>query len=480
MSIFEQMKKKLLIAMMLVFPAMLSAQSISISGFRLLETDLTAITNGTQEIDQNGEVAAIIKVVTTETGFTFDIGSLGVVGTRQAVGEIWVYVPRRAQKISIFHQQYGVIRNYYFPVPIEGGRTYELVLKVEKEQPVVEKEEPRVEMAVSQTNDYETVYRTYRTLASAGDAAAQFYTGYFLYNGLGVAQNYKEAAEWFRKAAMQGEARASCWLGICYEKGNGMEENMNTAFYWYSKSAEQKNAIAQYYLADCYYRGKGILPDSKQAFYWCKLSAEQSNSDALLLLGDFYRIGEGVKQDYSEARNWYKKALDQGDAAAISKMGDVYMAKKSYDEALSWYIKAIEQDDTRAYSAMGLFAGISNDVVKEIREAFASASEGKAEGQLYLGKLYFEEKYASRNADLAFYWFQKAAGQYNAEAQSFLGECYESGIGVKENGAKAVRCYNDAISQNNVKAMFLLGEYYYKNDLNRDRKMPCSDWEDAI
>jgi len=106
----------------------LQAQGLAVQQFRLLETDLTATTAGTKEMDSNGEVAALIKVVTAETGFVFDCGQLGIVKTVQTPGEIWVYVPRRVQKLIIKHPQLGVLRDYYFPIPIEGARTYELVL----------------------------------------------------------------------------------------------------------------------------------------------------------------------------------------------------------------------------------------------------------------------------------------------------------------------------------------------------------------
>ncbi len=104
------------------------AQTISVSSFKLLETDLTANTVGTMETDQNGETAALIKVVTTQTGFAFDGGVLGIVKTKQTPGEIWVYIPRGSKKISIKHPQLGVLRDYYFPIAIEAARTYEMVL----------------------------------------------------------------------------------------------------------------------------------------------------------------------------------------------------------------------------------------------------------------------------------------------------------------------------------------------------------------
>ena len=121
-----------------LYPGVLSAQNISVKSFRLLETDLTANTAGTMKRDQNNEVSALIKVVTTETGFAFDGGMLGIVGTEQRTGEIWVYVPQKSRKITLSHQKLGVLRDYYYPVPVEAGRTYEMVLTTGKVTTIVQ------------------------------------------------------------------------------------------------------------------------------------------------------------------------------------------------------------------------------------------------------------------------------------------------------------------------------------------------------
>ena len=113
------------------------SQTISVSNFRLLESDLTANTTGTMEVDQNGETAALIKVVTTQTGFTFDGGALGIVKTVQKPSEVWVYVPRGLKKITISHPQLGMLRDYYLNIPIEAARTYEMVLVTGSVQTVV-------------------------------------------------------------------------------------------------------------------------------------------------------------------------------------------------------------------------------------------------------------------------------------------------------------------------------------------------------
>ena len=122
----------------LIFVAtVVEAQNISVTSFRLLENDLTANTTGTMERDQNGEPAALIKVVTTEQGFVFDGGMTGIVRTKQEVGEVWVYVPHGIKKITIKHPQLGVLRDYYFPISVEKAKSYEMVLATGRVETVV-------------------------------------------------------------------------------------------------------------------------------------------------------------------------------------------------------------------------------------------------------------------------------------------------------------------------------------------------------
>ena len=131
------MRKLFILLLSLVLPTILFAQSMSVKSFRLLETDLDANTAGLSKTDQNGETAALIKVVTNQTGFTFDGGSLSIVATKQTPGEIWVYIPRGSKKITIKHSQLGVLRDYFFPCPIEAARTYEMILITGSVQTIV-------------------------------------------------------------------------------------------------------------------------------------------------------------------------------------------------------------------------------------------------------------------------------------------------------------------------------------------------------
>jgi hypothetical protein len=116
------------------------AQTITVKSFKALPMDMTASSLEGKRIDQNGQVAALIKVVTSQTGFTFEGGTLGIVDTQQRNGEIWVWVPRASRKITIKHQQLGVLRDYRYPVEIESERTYEMVLTTGKIETVVKEE----------------------------------------------------------------------------------------------------------------------------------------------------------------------------------------------------------------------------------------------------------------------------------------------------------------------------------------------------
>ncbi len=109
---------------------MAEAQNMKVLDFKLLENDLTANRYGTQKQDMNGETAALIKIQTPERGFSFDGGMQGVVASEEHAGEIWLYVPRRAQKLIIQHPDYGVLRDYFYPIPIEGGKTYEMLIDI--------------------------------------------------------------------------------------------------------------------------------------------------------------------------------------------------------------------------------------------------------------------------------------------------------------------------------------------------------------
>ncbi len=121
------MKKLLLLFILLISTLNSYSQSMSVASFKELPNDMDARVSFPKD-DSNNEKAAIIKIVTKEQNFSFDVGMLGVVEVVQKVGEVWVYVPKYIKYITIKHQQLGVLRDYFFSIPIKSATVYELVL----------------------------------------------------------------------------------------------------------------------------------------------------------------------------------------------------------------------------------------------------------------------------------------------------------------------------------------------------------------
>ncbi len=114
---------RFLLALMLLNISIAASSQISVKSFKELDTNLDATTYYPKK-DINGKTCAIIKIFTTQTGFSFDNGSLGIVAVEQKPAEIWVYVPEGTMKLKITHPQLGHISNsddqgYYW---IEHGR----------------------------------------------------------------------------------------------------------------------------------------------------------------------------------------------------------------------------------------------------------------------------------------------------------------------------------------------------------------------
>jgi formylglycine-generating enzyme required for sulfatase activity len=124
------MQRTFLFFIAVFFSINLSAQ-IAVKSFRVLQSDQTArITDPV--IDQNGEKCALIKVVATTQGLLFEGGMLGVMKREWKNGEYWVYIPHGAKKITIKHDDLGVLRNYIYPEAISEATVYEMVLTTGK------------------------------------------------------------------------------------------------------------------------------------------------------------------------------------------------------------------------------------------------------------------------------------------------------------------------------------------------------------
>ena len=128
------MKRFQIILLFLTTMFCLNAQNMVVESFSLLPQDLAANIEGSSRFDQNTRKnAALIKIETTVKGLHFDGGMIGLVGDPvYKIGEVWLYVPEGAKKITIQHSELGILRDYYYPENILSGKTYLMKLKTGK------------------------------------------------------------------------------------------------------------------------------------------------------------------------------------------------------------------------------------------------------------------------------------------------------------------------------------------------------------
>lgn len=109
------------------------AQKLAVRDFEARPQDMDAQSNTLEKRDRNGKRAAIIKIFTSlpNSELTFGGSGQGFVAQEQhAPGQIWLYVPRASQKVTISHPKYDPL-TFYYPSEIKEGRVYFMRLSPE-------------------------------------------------------------------------------------------------------------------------------------------------------------------------------------------------------------------------------------------------------------------------------------------------------------------------------------------------------------
>lgn len=150
------MKRFISLIITLFIVSAASAQSIRVKSFERLPMDMTAKTIRPVN-DQNGDKAAIIKVVTNHKGFIFENGMMGIVEVHNEVGEMWVYVPYGTIKLTIKHPEFGIMRDYFLPDNIDKAAVYEMrieckrAIEPQKQPLTIARAEEAVELPTTST-----------------------------------------------------------------------------------------------------------------------------------------------------------------------------------------------------------------------------------------------------------------------------------------------------------------------------------------
>ena len=141
-------------------------------------------------------------------------------------------------------------------------------------------------------------------LAKKGDAEAQYHVGMMYNNGLGTAQDRRQALDWFEKSAAANDPLGAYKLG-CYYDGQGegiIAADAERALKYKLVAAEAGYALAQHDVANLYDR-RG---NAEQALKWWKTAGDQGYPNALFSLFRAYSEGKGTPQDLSMSYAYFK------------------------------------------------------------------------------------------------------------------------------------------------------------------------------
>lgn len=96
----------------------------------------------------------------------------------------------------------------------------------------------------------------------------------------------------------------------------------------------------------------------------------------------------------------------------------------------------------------------------EINKITALADDGDVPSMCEIASRYFEGRGVSKNPELAFSYFQKAAKHGSGWANHMCGALSETGAGVKKSYTKARDFYSKAAETGNASSAFNLGVLY--------------------
>jgi|APSaa5957512535_1039671.scaffolds.fasta_scaffold00283_10 uncharacterized protein len=162
---------------------------------------------------------------------------------------------------------------------------------------ILAKEAPRLPfidgVAAFDRGEYAVARKIWLPHAHRGDPAAQRNLAHLYRMGLGVPQDFVQAASWYRLAADSGLARAQANLATMYLRGQGVAEDPREAAFWFTAAAYNGHALAQFNLALLYLRGEGVERSEAKAAGWLYLASKTGHKPALRALGKLVKVISG-------------------------------------------------------------------------------------------------------------------------------------------------------------------------------------------
>lgn len=176
---------------------------------------------------------------------------------------------------------------------------------------------------------FQMVKDYYLLLAEKGNDHAMATLGCLYYEGINLAQDFKQAKHWFEKAAAQNNALAINYLGYCHYYGRDIPQDFEKAYSFFARAAQMGHHNGMYKLGDMYYNGHFVEKDPAIAFFWFNQAEQAVETESpeypniAYRIGHCFLLGDGIPKDLLLALAWLHKAelgcyllIQNGDAYA--------------------------------------------------------------------------------------------------------------------------------------------------------------------
>ena len=299
--------------------------------------------------------------------------------------------------------------------------------------------------------------------AHTGDPAAQRNLAHLYRMGLGVAQNFAQAATWYRLAADNGLTRAQANLAAMYLRGQGVEKDAKQAAYWFTAAAGGGHVLAQYNLALLYLRGQGVERNEAKATGWFYRAAQAGHKPALRALGKLVAVVSGpagppgpppvrrgpakvmekphllpltkpLTKTQSISTDAAVPGKTEGKTAAASESAAEVAAERTLLEFIASLFSEPEATDNAPKPALNFertpvqapIGDLAAGLVALHAANFAAArtqwqplaENGHVEAQYQLGKLFQRQEFTEASNAKSFFWLARAAAQNHLGAQA--------------------------------------------------------------
>ena len=350
--------------------------------------------------------------------------------------------------------------------------------------------------------EYETAVATFEDLAVQGDPTAQYELGRLYHQGLGVSQNYVEAAHWYRQSAKQGNADAQYSLGNMFLMGEGVDQNDDSARAWYELAADQGHVAARHNVSNldrmadkrsmpvedieaaveqeqsdvaADTAGGEVEPEKKKGFFGRLFGNRDTDEDAWLeentaetqgplpaIQPEAETASSDEVEESEKKKGFFGRLFGSKDDAEVD---ETELSETVVDSAVmevpedSSSISEPEQSFEEAIAAQqayekGLAYSFGDGVPQDNQAAFVSfkkaAELGHSQAQYKTGVAYAYGEGVSKDLQQALGWYEKAAKKGNVLAQRNLAIMYMNGDGVQQNKPLGFAWHSIVADQGNV------------------------------